>query len=58
AWLKSAYGPGVTPGFNTDYMRALYRYGYEKARSDHLWTHEVPLAPGTAQPLMSKVTRR
>ncbi len=44
-WL--AAHPDITPGFNTPYMQALYRYGYEKARSGHTWTHEVPL-PGAA----------
>lgn len=43
--LKVRYGTDVTPGFNAPYMTALYRYGYEKARSGHLWTHEVPLGP-------------
>lgn len=46
-WLASNYGPDVKPGFNTPYMQALYRYGYEKARSGRLWTHDVPL-PGAA----------
>jgi hypothetical protein len=44
-WL--AAHPDVKPGFNTAYMQALYRYGYAKARSGRLWTHEVPL-PGAA----------
>jgi hypothetical protein len=43
--LKARYGADVSPGFNAPYMTALYRYGYEKARSGHLWTHEVPLGP-------------
>ncbi len=42
-WLKG--NPNIQPGFNTAYMQALYRYGYEKAVSGHLWTKEVPL-PG------------
>ncbi|MGC2629430.1 MAG: patatin-like phospholipase family protein [Rhodomicrobium sp.] len=41
--LKARYGTTVTPGFNAPYMTALYRYGYSKARSGRLWTHEVPL---------------
>jgi Patatin-like phospholipase len=45
-WLKNNYGPDVTPGFNTPYMKALFRYGYNKALSGQLWTHEVPL-PGS-----------
>ncbi len=38
--------PGVSPGFNTPYMQLLYRYGYEKAVSGHLWSKEVPLPGG------------
>jgi len=41
--LKARYGTAVTPGFNAPYMTALYHYGYSKARSGHLWIHEVPL---------------
>ncbi len=41
---------GLTPGFNAAYMDALYRYGYERGLSGHLWTHQVPLPGG---PLMS-----
>ena len=44
SWLDAH--PGVKPGFNTPYMQALYRYGYERARSGHPWTHEVPLGGG------------
>jgi Patatin-like phospholipase len=43
-WL--AAHPDVKPGFNTPYMQALYSYGYEKARSGHCWTHEVPWQDG------------
>lgn len=32
-------------GFNTAYMQALYKNGYEKGRSDHLWEHTVPASP-------------
>jgi len=50
--LKASYGTAVTAGFNAPYMTALYRYGYDKARSGHLWTHEVPL--GGRAPLQSR----
>jgi hypothetical protein len=40
--------PSIKPGFNTPYMQALYRYGYDRARSGHLWTHEVPLPGGAS----------
>jgi hypothetical protein len=43
-WMKA--NPGVSPGFNTPYMQLLYRYGYEKAVSGHLWTQEPPLPGG------------
>jgi hypothetical protein len=45
-WQKA--NPGVSPGFNTPYMQLLYRYGYEKALSEHLWMKEVPFAGGGA----------
>jgi hypothetical protein len=28
-------------------MAALYRYGYEKALSGHLWSKQVPLGGGS-----------
>ncbi len=46
-WLKA--NPAIHPGFNTAYMESLYRYGYDKALSSHLWTREVPL-PGSTAP--------
>jgi hypothetical protein len=33
------------PSFETTYMRAVYKYGYEKAQSGNLWTKSVPF-PG------------
>jgi len=44
-WLKAH--PSVKPGFNAPYMQALYRYGYESARTRNVWTNHVPL-PGAA----------
>jgi predicted acylesterase/phospholipase RssA len=29
-------------GFNTGYMRTLYDYGYQKAKSSALWSKEIP----------------
>ena len=43
-WL--AANPSIQPGFNSPYMAALYRYGYEKALSGHLWSKQVPLGAG------------
>lgn len=45
-WL--AANPGVKPGFNAVYMQALYRFGFEKARSGRLWSKEIPLPGGQA----------
>jgi hypothetical protein len=36
--------PDSGPGFDTGYMRQLYQYGYEKARSGHSWQRE-PSSP-------------
>ncbi len=47
--LKAYAGPNVKPGFNEAYMKALYRYGYEKARTSELWTHQVPLPGGASR---------
>ena len=33
-------------GFDTDYMRALYQYGYDKARSGVFWAKEPPSDEG------------
>jgi hypothetical protein len=43
--LLKRYRGQIEPGFNAEYMRTLYRYAYEKARSPIAWTHETPL-PG------------
>jgi len=43
-WL--AANPSIQPGFNSPYMAALYRYGYDKALSGHLWSKQVPLGTG------------
>ncbi len=56
--LKTNYGPDVTPGFNTPYMRALYHYGFEKARSGHLWSHQVPLPCSVPARAVREMARR
>jgi hypothetical protein len=55
-WMKA--NPGVTPGFNTPYMQLLYRYGYEKAVSKHLWTKQVPLPGGALSQRFREMSRR
>lgn len=34
--------PTSPPGFETAYMRDLFQYGYDKARSNHAWSHAPP----------------
>lgn len=41
-------------GFDTAYMRSLYRVGYEKARSGAAWQDTVPVAPVVARALASR----
>ena len=47
--LVARYRSSLTPGFNTEYMRAVYEYGYRKALSGRLWEKQVPL-PGPPDP--------
>ncbi len=51
-WLQA--NPSVRPGFNSPYMAALYRYGYEKALSGHLWSKQVPLGAPHYQALAGR----
>ncbi|MEL6062074.1 MULTISPECIES: patatin-like phospholipase family protein [unclassified Methylobacterium] len=41
-------------GFDTAYMRSLYRVGYEKARAGAAWQGTVPVAPAVARTLASR----
>ncbi|GJE59086.1 patatin-like phospholipase family protein [Methylobacterium trifolii] len=43
-------------GFDTGYMRALYRSGLEKARTGTFWNHSVPAAP-VVKALIAETTR-
>jgi predicted patatin/cPLA2 family phospholipase len=38
---RSVQSPGLS-GFETSYMRALYRYGYDKAKGGSLWAKAPP----------------
>jgi hypothetical protein len=38
---KSVHSPGLT-GFETSYMRALYGYGYDKAKGGSFWVRAPP----------------
>lgn len=44
------------PSFETAYMRAIYKYGYEKALSGRLWTSGVPFPEQSARQLL--ISRR
>ena len=45
-----AANPSLTPGFNQPYMQALFRYGYDTARSSQPWTNDVPLPGAASEP--------
>jgi hypothetical protein len=34
------------PSFETSYMRSVYRYGFERARSGRAWRHDIPFING------------
>jgi len=54
-WL--AANPSIQPGFNSPYMAALYRYGYDKALSGHLWSKQVPLGNAAPRPFQEVAGR-
>ncbi len=54
-WLQAH--PDIKPGFNSPYMTALYRYGYDKALSGHLWSKGVPLGVQAPRPLQEVAGR-
>lgn len=41
-------------GFDTAYMRSLYKAGYERARAGTAWQETVPVAPITARTLAAR----
>jgi hypothetical protein len=54
-WMKA--NPNIDPGFNSPYMQALYRYGYDKALSGRLWSKSVPLAGNISSKRFQEVAR-
>ena len=42
SYIERDYPASPSEGFDTAYMRALYRYGYEKAASGRAWTSTLP----------------
>ncbi|MFG3593330.1 patatin-like phospholipase family protein [Bradyrhizobium sp. RDI18] len=42
SYIERDYPASPSEGFDTAYMRALYRYGYEKASSGRAWTSTLP----------------
>ncbi len=41
-YINSPIQGSSASGFDTDYMRALYRYGYQRARAGSLWSRLPP----------------
>lgn len=42
SYIERDYPAPPSEGFDTSYMRALYRYGYEKAAGGQAWTSRIP----------------
>lgn len=43
------FRPAVKPGFSSEYMRAVYDYGFSKAQSGALWMSSLPLPSSVRQ---------
>jgi len=41
-YIDSTIPGSSASGFDTNYMRALYQYGYERARAGNLWSKSPP----------------
>jgi predicted acylesterase/phospholipase RssA len=41
-YIEGDRPPSPSTGFDTGYMRDLFQYGYDKARSPHLWAKSPP----------------
>lgn len=46
----------LKPSFETAYMRAVYRYGHEKAASGNVWQNQIPFIQGP--PMIAATARR
>jgi len=43
-YIDDDFVPDAKPSFETEYMRAVFRNGYDKAVSDDVWRRSVPFA--------------
>lgn len=43
--------PPSPPGFDTAYMRSLYQYGYDRARSGNVWSSAPPASETVPSPI-------
>lgn len=50
--------PPSPPGFDTAYMRSLYQYGYDRARSGHAWSSAPPADDAAPAPVAATTPAR
>jgi predicted acylesterase/phospholipase RssA len=50
-YIESDRPPSPSAGFDTAYMRDLFQYGYDRARSGHAWSKSPPADTPTAVPV-------
>ncbi len=46
SYIGDDFPPELKPSFDTAYMRAVFKYGYDKAVSGNLWRKEIPYIDG------------
>jgi len=57
-YIESDRPPSPSAGFDTAYMRALFQYGYDRARSGHAWSKSPPAVAPAALPVADSVPVR
>ena len=50
-YIEGDRPPSPSAGFDTAYMRALFQYGYDRARSGHAWSKSPPEGAPSAIPV-------
>ncbi len=56
-YIGDDFPPELTPSFETDYMRKVFHYGYEKAASGHSWQKQIPFINGPHLPAVAAAQR-
>ncbi len=55
-YIGDDFATDLKPSFETPYMRAVYRYGHEKAVSGNVWQNQIPFIQGP--PMIAATARR